>query len=124
LEQILINLEQVVPLDSASVFLFDRGDLLGMASRGKVDREAFIGKRFNGHDPLFLEILETRKPLVLENANLDQRFNCWGGTDFVRSWMGIPMIVRGEVIGYLTCDNEKPGIYKPRDADLAQSFAA
>lgn len=123
LEQILINLEQVVSLDSASVFLFDQGDLLGMAARGRIERDSFIGKRFNGRDTLFLHIQETQKPLILEHANLDPRFNRWGGTDFVQSWMGIPMIVRGVVIGYLTCDNEKPALYTIRDAEIALSFA-
>ena len=124
LEQILLNLEQVVPLDSAAVFLFDQGDLLGMASRGRVDRDAFVGQRFNGRDPLFLEILETQKPLILEDANLDLRFNRWAGTAYVRGWMGIPMIVRGAVFGYLTCDSHLPAAYTTSDAQLAMSFAA
>ncbi len=124
LEQILINLEQVIPLDSAAVFLYDQGDLLGMAVRGKVDRDAFIGQRFDGRDPLFLEILELQGPVILEDATADPRFHQWAGASYVRGWMGIPMILRGEVIGYLTCDSQKPAAYTLHDAQMAMSFAA
>lgn len=124
LDQILINLEQVVPFDSAAVFLFDNDTLLGMASRGRVDRATFVGQRFDGRDGLFLEILGSQRPLILEDASLEPRFHRWAGTEYVHGWMGTPMIVRGEVIGYLTCDNQSPGIYTTSHAQLAMSFAA
>lgn len=124
LEQILINLEQVIPLDSAAVFLYNQGDLLGMAVRGKADRDAFLGQHFDGRDPLFLEILESQAPVILADASADPRFHQWASTAYVRGWMGIPMILRGEVIGYLTCDSQKPAAYTQHDAQLAMSFAA
>ncbi len=71
------------------------------------------------------EILETRKPVLIVNAQSDPRpvrsamlaFN-------VRTMLGVPMMLRGEVIGLLFLDNEdQPHDYTPEQQELSQTFA-
>ncbi len=37
--------------------------------------------------------------------------------------MGVPLIVRSKLIGYITLDNRKVGVYTEKEAELAQTFA-
>lgn len=123
LDIILTRLEEVVLYDSAAVFLLEGDRLYCQAARGQPDPEIIIGMEFPADNPLLLEIQESRSPLILQDAITDPRFKCWGGTDYVRSWMGIPMFAKNKVVGYLTCDSRQPGVYKPRDAKLGEAFA-
>ena len=59
-------------------------------------------------DRLTQEILATQQPVLVRNAQEDPRavrsiMQSWG----VRSILGVPMIVRGDVVGMLFLDNEQ-----------------
>ncbi|MBN1149219.1 MAG: GAF domain-containing protein [Anaerolineales bacterium] len=123
LENILTHLEKVVQYDSAAVFLLQDGHVHCQAARGQPLLEAVIGQDFPADNALVAEIRRNKRSLILEDAHLDPRFESWGGTHYVRSWMGVPMIVHDEVIGYLTCDHRQAGIYRLEDATLAEVFA-
>ncbi len=113
LDVILTHLEQVVPYKSASVFLLE-GDILQIvAGKGFEDSKAVVGSTIPvENDNLFLEIQRSKQSLIINDVHNDQRFHGWGGVKHVRGWLGTPLIVRGEVIGCLTLDNEQPGIYE------------
>ena len=124
LDAILSNLEQVLPYDSASILLLKDGQLKGLAGRGFPDLSAVVGQCFPAGDPLFDEPILTHHSTILEDAQKDPRFKQWGKTDYVRGWMGIPLVVRDQVLGYMTCDSREPGAYKSSDTSLAEAFAA
>ena len=62
-------------------------------------------------------------PNFIEDCEKDPRFERWGGLENVRGWMGVPMITRGQVIGYITIDSHTPGAFTKNDANAAQTFA-
>ncbi len=126
LENILVRLEQVIPYDSACVFLLQDSSLHAVAARGFENVSQVIGRNYNAEeDDLFREIQHTRLPLVLNDASADPRFKGYGNTHAVQGWMGVPLIARGTVIGYLTLDSYTPNAYTQADtASLAQSFAS
>lgn len=123
-DHILEQLERVVPFDSAAIFLVE-GDMLHMVDgKGFPLRAAQIGQAFPiSKDVLFQEMIATGRPIILEDAMKDGRFNAWGGVQKVHGWAGTPLIVHGEVIGCLTLDSEKHAAYTPADADLIIAFA-
>lgn len=123
LNSILISLKQVVPFDSACVMLHEGEHLRLMAAQGFPDPEQITNLTFPANDKLFSEIQSVRKPVILENAREDPRFQRWAGTDYVRGWMGAPLIVRGIVIGYITLDSRQPAVYNEENAALVQAFA-
>ena len=123
LDNILVRLSEVIPYDSATVFLHEGDSLHGEAARGIPSPESIIGNCFPADDPFIQEIRRTGEPLVLEDAQMHPDFKCWGETVYVRGWMGVPLVSKDEVIGYLTCDSKQPTAYKPADATLAQAFA-
>lgn len=124
LEIILNSLENVVPFDSASIFLLEGDVLRVMMARGLPDLQAVVDKTFPATDPLFAETLRNGHLLILDDALQDPRFNRWGETSYVRGWMGIPLMARGEVIGYITLDSRQPAAYSQEQAALAQAFAS
>lgn len=122
-DSILVSLKKVVPFDSASVMLLEGEMTHIMAFQGFDQPEKVTGAAFSTKNGLLEEILKTRKVLILPDASQEARFEAWGGVDYVRGWMGVPLIVRDEVIGFITLDNRQPSAYNEESAALAQTFA-
>ena len=123
LDAILNNLSMVIPYDSAALFLVEGDKVRITAGMGFPDNERVVGSLFSANNALLQEVWETGNPLILENAQSDPRFEKWAAADHVRGWMGIPLAVRGQMIGCLTLDSFKTGAYSVRDSTLAMTFA-
>jgi PAS domain S-box-containing protein len=123
LDSILAHLEQVVPYDSACVFLQEEGRLYAVAGKGFPRPDQIIGCEYPADDVLHAEIQRTIQPVILDDAHADPRFQRWGGTDYTHGWMGVPLVVRGEIIGYLSLDSRRVAAYGEAEAALAQAFA-
>ena len=122
-KEILIALKQVIPYDNASVF-FHEGEQLRVAmAHGYRDAQALTNLTFPANDRLFQRILETGRPIILEDAQKDTRFQNWGDVSPVHGWMAVPLIARGRVIGYITLDSFEPGIYNESIVETAMAFA-
>jgi len=125
LDKILYHLKMVVPYDSSAVFLYEGTHMLRlMAGRGLTNFSEVINHVYPADNELFLEIKRcSPKPVILRDAQTDPRFQRWGNSDFSHGWMGLPLCVRGEPIGYLTMDSHEVGAYDEQDAVLVQAFA-
>lgn len=118
LSHILIKLRELVPYDGAAVYLHHDETLNLEAIRGK-KMDLVAGPS----DNLFLE-MQTRKSYILvPDAHHDDRQQALFGADEARSWIGAPLLIAREVIGYLSVYREQPGMYSPDDAKLVQAFA-
>ncbi len=125
LENILTHLEQVIPYDNAYVFLRENMWLTVVAGRGAAFNQPHSGDslRRPADDPLYQQIQATGHPLILSNVKSDPRFQMGDEIVSIRAWMGVPLMVRSEVIGYLTLDSRRAGAYGQTEANLAQAFA-
>jgi diguanylate cyclase (GGDEF)-like protein len=126
LDNILVKLETVIPYDSACIFLLQNDQLTAVAGRGFKDPHKIIGQDYLiADDELFLDIQRTRRPVVIPDVSSDRRFKYYGGENNIRSWMGVPLIARGVVIGCVTLDSDTPATYREAEqASLAQAFAS
>ena len=59
----------------------------------------------------------------MDDAQLDRRFERWAHGDHIHGWLGVPLIARGQIIGYITLDSNTPCAFHETDAALAQAFA-
>jgi len=124
LENILLQLAQVVPYDSTCLFLKEEDKVRVMAGRGLPNPTQVIGQRYPlDGEILFGEMQHTQQPIYIADAQADPRFLSWGEATYVRGWLGVPLITRGEVIGYLTLDSHQYGAYGDVEATAAQAFA-
>jgi len=125
LETILSSVKRVVPHTSAAILLIeDDGTLRIFAAQGFSDNAALINQRYTRPSSLLDEVRRGRQPLIAEDVTRDNLLADWGmDTSYIHGWMGIPLITRDEVIGYLTLDNERPGAYTTTHAVVAQMLA-
>jgi diguanylate cyclase (GGDEF)-like protein/PAS domain S-box-containing protein len=124
IELVLQQALQVVPYDTATVQLLKGGALEVVGGHGWDDIQEVIGLRFPvpGYNPNTQVVLEKR-PVI--EGDIQQRypaFRTHGGAH-IRSWMGIPLIVRGEVIGLLALDSSKEHFFTDQHLRLAAAFA-
>ncbi len=122
LDEIMTNLEKVVPFDSCAVFLQEEDQLRIVAARGFPDMDKVLGVTFSTNNPLTQEGYHTRKVVIIPDAQTDKRFHGWGDSAHIHGWMGIPLFARGMITGFLTIDSRKPDAYSQVDGELAQAF--
>jgi GAF domain-containing protein len=122
-QEIVMALKHVIPYDNASVFFLE-GDLLRVAmAHGSPHAEELKNLTFPEDDQLFHLIKETGRPVILVDAQKDPRFQNWGDASKVRGWMALPLVSRGNVIGYITLDSYQPGTYSEAIIETAMAFA-
>lgn len=124
LDLILEQLQQVVHFDSASLMLLEAEQLRVLAVHGHPHPESALQVRFDvEEDELAQEVLAKRDTVILGDARDDRRYRLRGEADYVRGWMGVPLLAAGRVIGLLTLDSRRPHAYNADDANLAMAFA-
>ena len=74
--------------------------------------------------PLVLRIIKEKRPLLISETRdqPDWRTGRLQGEE-VRAWLGIPLIVRGDVIGLLSFDSWKPDRFLEEHVQIGQTFA-
>ncbi len=123
LDQILVQLDKVVPNDTAALMLLENDKLCIKAVNGFDYPEKLLGYTFSSMDPFWAKVQQTRQPICLPDASADPRFQGWGDVEHVRGWICAPLVVHGRVLGVLTVDNKRFAAYGPAEVALAQAFA-
>lgn len=124
LESILGMLRRVVNYDSAAVLLLTPdGALEFAAGRGFTDLEQVrqsIGST-SGRNAMASSI--KGRPLMIPDTRADSRWVVLPGTEHVRSWIGVPLLVKNEFIGALTVDSHTPNTYGEQAIETVAAFA-
>ncbi len=121
---ILDQLQLVVPHDSASVQLLRDGALEVVGGRGWPDPTTVVGLRFPvpGDNPNSI-VIQKRAAYILEEADKVYPEFRHPPHNHIRSWLGVPLIVRQQVIGLLAIDSSHPRHFTAEHARLASAFA-
>lgn len=123
LNHILLRLQQLIPYDSAAIFLVEgEDDLIMEAARG-FDMDLINQKSAFKQNALFQEMRAKKSYILVPDTHQDDRYQFWLGAAEIRSWIGAPLLVAQEMIGYLTVDRYQPYAFTTSDADLVQAFA-
>jgi diguanylate cyclase (GGDEF)-like protein len=123
LDRVLQNLALVVPFDSAAVLLRENAHFRVVAAHGQSEAVAVRRLILPAGDALLAEVLGTRRPITIADVRVDARYWGYGGTDYTRSWMGLPLLAGDDVIGLLTIDSRIPAAYGEKEAAVAFAFA-
>ncbi len=128
LGQILSRLMDLVPYDSASVMLLTGGQLYMHAATGYQDscgpidvtNVSFVPSR----TAMMEDVLIGNQAVIIPDTK-DIPDWLWTPTcAHVRSWLAVPLEVKGQVIGLFSIDKAVPNFFTPRHAELAKAFAA
>lgn len=123
LAAVLDSLEQLIPYDSASVFLKRSEDEMEIvAVKGFSAPEKVVGRHVL-KSAKWHQLAVQKKVLIMDDAQADSLFEKWDGSEHIRGWMGVPMIAREEVIGFINLDSRTRSAFTERQATIAQTFA-
>ncbi|MBK9049621.1 MAG: GAF domain-containing protein [Chloroflexi bacterium] len=123
IQLILQQLAQVVPFDSASVQLLGDGYLEIVGGRGLSDIHQIVGLRFPipGNNPNTLVVQEKRPHIVALVTDQHGTFDQSPHTH-IRSWLGVPLMVREQLIGMLSVDSAIPEFFTNEHARFVTAF--
>jgi diguanylate cyclase (GGDEF)-like protein/PAS domain S-box-containing protein len=125
IDRILEQLSLVIPYDSASVQLLHKNELEIVGGRGWNNLEEVLGLRFPvpGDNPNTV-VIQTSKPHILGDAvNAHSSFREDGPHSHIRSWLGVPLIVRGEIMGLLAINSAQLNYFTAHHVKMAATFA-
>jgi len=127
LDQALTELSNAVDYDTASVMLIEHQTLQTVAWRSKFLQEPFLQRVAIANLEGASRVYQTRAPVLVENT--DQSPIGWSDLGnrerglVVKSWIGAPLTVRGEVIGLLNVDSVIPYAFTQEDVRIVHSLA-
>lgn len=124
LDLVLEKLQETLAFDSASIFLYEEGQLRVETVLNHPKPELVLGKTFPTTNPLFQEMYDKKKPIIIDNAMRDARFQGWGETHHVKGWLGVPLVIQDNFIGYITMDSRYQSAFGSSEAKLANLFAS
>jgi len=122
-------LSQIVHYDRARVILIQPDGKLGIAlsSGYSPQSDIRVSEILNTNypqNPLVQELLIKHRPYVVDDTN---RFPDWekiAGEGHGKSWIGIPLIAGGQVLGFFSLDNDEKAFFTHEYQSLAESLAA
>ncbi len=128
-EQLLTYLKQLVPYDSATIFLLEGETLLtARAVRGYerwVDPKLALEVSFEVTPGTTMHtLITTQKSFLVPDT---ARFPAWVHTrsaEHIRSWLGVPMVAAGQVIGVCSLDSTEADGFGEEQIQLGESLAA
>lgn len=124
ISQILEQLSQVVPYDSASVQLLDGNELEIIGGRGWDNPADIMGMRFPipGDNPN-TKVIESGAPVILPNIQKIYKAFREGAQIHIHSWLGVPLVIQEKIIGLLAIDSSEPNHFTEEDIKVASVFA-
>jgi PAS domain S-box-containing protein len=125
--RILENVERVLPHDSANIMLNDAGTAYIVDVRGgpnKKVHESIWQRRFMVTEVATLrKMVETKQPVILPDVETDPDWRSYPDLEWIRSYIGVPILQDEEVIGFINLDSSIPGAFKPEHSKPLQAFA-
>ncbi len=125
LNTLLPQLATALPYDVATLWLRADDDAFVLwAARGFPDDENRRGIQVALEDSHLLKtIVHTQAPLAIADVRQDQTFP-WPQDYPYRSWLGVPLVSRGEILGVIVLEKAEPHFFTAEWVEVARTFAA
>ena len=122
-QAVLTNLKRVIPYDRVTLWL-RAGERLHLAAlQGLEETADLTGMQLEIADSaLFAEMAETRGAILVPDALEDPRFP-GSASQVTRSWLGAPLVSKGQITGVLVLDKIEPNAYSSQAAQVLVAFA-
>ena len=125
LETLLDYVARLVPYDSANVMLLESEARLAVRVARGYERwssaELVRALTFEVQaTPLLNTLLTTRCSCLVPDTGLEPGWQTPPGVEHVRSWLGVPLMAGGNVIGLYSLDKAEPGFFTTEHVRLAE----
>ena len=126
LNEMLIQAKRLVPFVSGNVSLIEDDEIVIVASTGyeKYGIEKFVSNLRIPIDmyPTDEKVIETKKPLVISDTSKHPDWITYKETEWIKSHIIIPIIVKDEVIGFLKIDGDRINQFSKEDVEKLTPF--
>jgi PAS domain S-box-containing protein len=123
---ILEQLRLVVDYNSSSILLLEEDgmSLAVRAARGFEDMQDALNVRirFDEDSPNYRAILQ-KKPVMIGDVTTETHWLKSSSSEYIRSWIGAPLIAHDEVVGILTVDSHEVNKYTEENVRIVAIFA-
>jgi PAS domain S-box-containing protein len=124
LDTLLHCISELVPFDVATVLFVEDVSNLMVAREAPHSEPRRIGLTFEASANVFLEkILFEQRAILLRDVTQEMEWRDARPLDRVRSWLGVPIIAAGNVLGILSLGAYRPSIFAPDHLRQAKSLA-
>jgi PAS domain S-box-containing protein len=128
LETMLDHLETLIPYDSASVLVRENDDRLAVYAVRGYERWA-AGEQVKGLVFEFDEaenlrqVVESGQTLIIGNVHDYSGWLRQPATAYIQSWLGVPLLSQGEVVGIFSIDKAEPHFFTQEHLRLVEAMA-
>jgi GAF domain-containing protein len=126
LATILEQLRKVVRYDTASLFLREPDGLRlkSLAGFSHAEAEKLRDVCLDpDRNPPFQRMRANLQPILIDDLWEQPLLEPIVGTYRIRSWIGMPLMIREQIIGWLSVDSWTPDKFTREDVEVAQDFA-
>jgi PAS domain S-box-containing protein len=128
LETLLEQLGRLVPFDSANVMLLEQESQFVIRAYRGCERSQYaialasLSFDLNTH-PSLQRLWTTQQSVVIADTSAEPEWEKIAGTEHVRNWLAVPLIVSGKVVGVYSMDKSEPGFFTAEHVRLAETLA-
>ena len=123
INSLLDQLVPIIPYDTATLWLREKDRLSVASARGFSDTEQRLGLSVSVQDSaLFKEMAQTGQPIFIHDVREDPRFPPVEKPRL--SWLGIPLISKGELVGVLAVEKWQAHFYTREQMQVGLTFAS
>ncbi len=120
---LLDQLAPILPYDTATLWLREKERLSVASARGFADTEQRLGLSVYVQDSaLFKEMAQTGQPIFIHDVREDPRFPPVENPRL--SWLGIPLISKGELVGVLAVEKLQAHFYTREQIQVGLTFGS
>ncbi len=120
---LLDQLVPILPYDTAALWLREKDRLSVASARGFSDTEQRLGLSVSVQDSaLFKEMAQSGQPIFIHDVREDPRFPPVENQRL--SWLGIPLISKGELVGVLAVEKWQAHFYTREQIQVGLTFAS
>jgi PAS domain S-box-containing protein len=128
LGQILEQARRIVPYNAANIFLLEGSvarlvHYVGYDAFGVSDQQLRQLKLDADQVLIVQNLIRTGKPYLCPDTDADPIWVVVPGTEWVKSWLGEPIVVRGKVVGFFSLDAAERNLYGEKQVSLLAPLA-
>ncbi len=126
LQSILTHCQAILPIVTGSIMIVEDGIPIVVARVRYEEHTKTFTRRVREDlrdSPILKQMIGDRQPLTVADVHQHPGWIPFMEAQTIRSWMGVPLISRGKLIGILSFDSDQVGVYTPEHLEIAQTVA-
>jgi PAS domain S-box-containing protein len=124
LDTLLQCISELVPFDRATVLFVEEGFELMVAREAPRVTPKRIGMTFSASENVFFQrALFEKKTMLLADVARDAEWRNMPPLDHIQSWLGVPLVAAGRVLGILSLGSNAPHTFTSEHLRFAKSLA-